>query len=664
MRFHKAGIWRGLGVAAIALAVFSPIGAQRSTQQIAIQVNQPGAEISPNMFGLFFEDINFGADGGLYPERIKNRSFEFTEPLAGWSKIDNFAGQGELIVRSDDGLNEDNPHYLRLHVVDPAGFGITNAGFRGIGVRAGDEYVFSAWVRTSGTGPKAIHATLVGTGARKLGDASLTSFGDHWKKYEAVLKASATEPRAQIQLTFDGTGDIDLDMISLFPRNTWKNRANGLRPDLVQLLADMKPGFLRFPGGCIVEGRRLALRYQWKKTIGDLSERRAIVNRWNDEFSATRPTPDYYQSFGLGFYEYFQLAEDIGASPLPILNCGMACQFNSSELAPMDQLDPYIQDALDLIEFANGGLDTKWGGLRAAMGHPEPFHMKMIGVGNEQWGAAYLERYKVFNTAIKSKHPEITIITSAGPFPEGPEFEYLWKNMRSLKADIIDEHYYRAPQWFLDHADRYDKYDRNGPKVFAGEYAAQSVAVASPENRNTWGTALAEAAFMTGLERNADVVRMASYAPLFAHVDAWQWTPDLIWYDNLRSYGTPNYYVQKLFSTNLGSRILPVTIGGSAQNAQNGIYASASLGEKTGEVILKAVNSSNKAWPVRVSLGNTPPKGTARVVALAAGDLKAENSLDKPKSVAPVERNIPISAGGIEMTLQPYSLTVLRTPAR
>jgi alpha-N-arabinofuranosidase len=664
MPFQMIGIWRGLGVAAIALFPFCPIGAQRSPEVIGIHVNQPGARIAPEMFGIFFEDINFGADGGLYPERIKNRSFEFSEPLAGWSKIDNFAGQGELIIRSEDGLNEDNPHYLRLHIVDPAGFGISNAGFRGIGVRANDEYVFSAWVRVAGTGPKTMRATLLGAGRTKVGEATLIGFGGGWKKYEAVLKASATDPRAQIQLTFDGTGDIDLDMISLFPRNTWKNRPNGLRADLVQLLADMKPGFLRFPGGCIVEGRRLALRYQWKKTIGDISGRRAIVNRWNDEFSATRPAPDYYQSFGLGFYEYFQLAEDIGASPLPILNCGMACQFNSSELVPIDQLDPYIQDALDLIEFANGGPDTKWGGLRSAMGHPEPFHMKMLGVGNEQWGPAYLERYKVFNNAIKSKHPEITIITSAGPFPEGPDFEYLWKNMRTLKADIIDEHYYRAPQWFLDHADRYDKYDRNGPKVFAGEYAAQTAAVASTANRNTWGAAMAEAAFMTGLERNADLVRMASYAPLFAHVDEWQWTPDLIWYDNLRSYGTPNYYVQKLFSTNLGSRILPVTIGGSPQNAQKGLYASASLDEKSGEVILKAVNSGDAARAVKVLLGGMPPKRNSRAMVLASGNLKAENSLDQPKNVAPVESNVAVTADGVELSLQPYSLTVLRMPVR
>jgi alpha-L-arabinofuranosidase len=664
MRFYRHASLCAAAVAVLTFCLLSPSCAQRPAQSIAIAAGQPGAEISPSMFGVFFEDINFAADSGIYPERVKNRSFEFTEPLAGWSKIDNFSGDGQLYARAEGGLNEDNPHYLRVHVVEPAGFGVVNTGFRGMGVEAGKEYVFSAWVRAQGAGPQTVRAVVTGPKGAKVGEAALTGFGGAWKRYETVLKSSSTEPKAQLQLIFSDKGDIDLDMISLFPKETFKNRPNGLRPDLGQLLADMKPGFLRFPGGCIVEGRRLAVRYQWKKTIGDVSERRTVINRWNDEFSATRPTPDYFQSFGLGFYEYFQLAEDIGASPLPILNCGMACQFNSNELVPMDQLGPYIQDALDLIEFANGATSTKWGGLRAKLGHPAPFGMKMIGVGNEQWGADYTERYQAFTKAIKGKYPEIMIITGAGPFPEGKEFDYLWAKNRELKADFVDEHYYRPPQWFLDHSDRYDRYDRNGPKVFAGEYAAQTVEVASTENRNSWGAAMAEAAFMTGLERNADLVRMASYAPLFAHVDGWQWTPDLIWYDNLRAYGTPNYYVQKLFANNVGSRILPVTIDGAARNAQSGLYASAALDDKTGEVILKTVNSTNAAKSVRLSLGSTAAKGSARSMVLASGDLKAENRLDEPRKIAPVESTVAISGSAAELTLPAYSLTVVRIPVR
>lgn len=647
----------GLASASFLVLLYAQSSDPTSVENISIQANQPGAAIPSTLFGVFFEDINFAADGGLYPELVKNRSFEFTEPLNGWSK--NFASEGQLLALSEGGLNENNPHYLRLRSESPNGFSVTNSGFRGMGVQAGADYVFSAWVRVPGNaGPKTLKASLLGAGGRgggrggNLGEGALSGFTGQWKRYETVIRASATIPNARLQLSVTEPGDIDLDMVSLFPKDTWKNRPNGLRRDLVQLLADMKPGFIRFPGGCIVEGRRLALRYQWKKTIGDLSDRRTIINRWNDENA--RVAPDYFQSFGLGFYEYFQLAEDIGASPLPILNCGMACQFNSGEMAQLDQLKEYIQDALDLIEFANGGANTRWGGLRASLGHPAPFHLKMIGIGNEQWGQAYIDRFKVFSAVIKANYPDIKLVSSAGPAPGGAQFDFLWGQMRALKADIVDEHYYQPPQWFLDNSHRYDNYDRKGPKVFAGEYAARVA-----ESRNTWGAAMAEAAFMTGLERNSDVVRMASYAPLFAHVDAWQWAPDLIWFDNLRSFGTPSYYVQKLFAANLGSRILPVSMG-----AQNGLYLTASLDEKTGEVIVKAVNSGKVARPVKIALAGAASTGAAKAIILSSDDLAAENSLDKPSNVAPVERSIAVSRSGVDVTLPAYSLIVLRVPTR
>jgi alpha-L-arabinofuranosidase len=327
---------------------------------------------------------------------------------------------------------------------------------------------------------------------------------------------------------------------------------------MVQKLADLKPGFMRFPGGCIVEGSELSRRYQWKTTIGPVEDRKLIINRWNYEFKH-RPTPDYFQSFGLGFFEFFQLCEDIGARPLPILNCGMACQFNTGQLVSLDQLDPYIQDALDLIEFANGDASTPWGARRAAMGHPAPFNLHMLGVGNEQWGPQYIERYTIFAKALKAKHPDVLLVSAAGPSPADDRFQFLWPRLRELNADIIDEHCYANPVWFLSNSDRYDHYDRNGPKVFMGEYAAQSIAIVSPNNRNNLDCALAEAAYMTGLEHNADVVRMASYAPLFANIDAWQWTPNLIWADSLHVYGTPNYYAQQLFMHNRGDAVLPVS---------------------------------------------------------------------------------------------------------
>jgi len=543
-----------------ALAGFSPLS-RSATVSMTIQAGQPGPEINPAMWGIFFEDINFGADGGLYAELIKNRGFEFPDPMMGWTKISPSLAQGQLTIRDDSPFNPANPKYLRIQSEGTAHFGVGNEGFRGIGVSQGETYDFSVQIRNV-QGTPVLKVNLVGNDGAMLDSVSLKDFSPGWKGYKAELHPNATDPKARLALMLDNAGTVDVDMVSLFPRHTWKDRPGGLRADMVRMLADLKPGFMRFPGGCIVEGSQLDRRYQWKNTILPLPERKLLVNRWNYEFEH-RPTPDYYQSFGLGFFEFFQLCEDIGAQPLPILNCGMACQFNSGELAPLDQLGPYIQDALDLIEFANGPADSVWGAKRAAMGHPAPFHMAMMGVGNEQWGPQYIERYAAFAKVFKEKHPEIMLVTDSGPSPADERFQFLWPKLRELKADIVDEHCYDLPTWFFTNNHRYDQYDRNGPKVFMGEYAAQSVEVVSPKNRNTLECALAEAAYMTGLERNADVVRMASYAPLFANADAWQWTPNLIWVDNLRVYGTPDYYVQQLFSRNRGDRVLPVQLSGA-----------------------------------------------------------------------------------------------------
>lgn len=639
---------------------------------IKVQVDQPGGDISPTMFGIFFEDINFGADGGLYPERVKNRSFEFPEPMMAWKEIDRQGSKGTITVLESNPINTNNSHYLHLEVENAgAGFGVTNEGFRGIGVKRGEAYTFSVYARISEHAqragdtrtierrPMVLRIELEDENGRNLGNATISGLTTNWKKYAITLRPSATSLKARLNILAVGGGAVDIDIASLFPKSTWNNRENGLRADLVQLLKDMKPGFLRFPGGCIVEGRYLKTRYQWKTTIGDIADRHLIINRWNDEFKH-KPAPDYYQSFGLGFYEYFQLSEDIGAQPLPIINCGMACQFNSSELVPLDELDPYIQDALDLIEFANGPVDSSWGHLRAQMGHPAPFNLKMLGVGNEQWGPQFIERYQQFAKVLKQKHPEITLISDSGPSPNDDRFSFLWTKLRDLNADIVDEHYYMAPGWFLANSDRYDNYPRTGPKVFAGEYAAQSVGIASPDNKNNWECALAEAAFVTGLERNADVVRMASYAPLFAHVDAWQWTPDLIWFDNLRSYGTPNYYVQKLFSTNKGTHMLPVWIDGSSKNGKDKLYVSAAFDKPAGEVILKIVNAETSPREVTINLsGARAVKKVGQAYVLTSSDLKAENSFDGPTRVSPVKRQLPV-AGEFNYTFAPSSLTVLR----
>ncbi len=654
----------------VLMAIQTPLTAAQSntTGTITVQVDKPGAAIPSTQFGIFFEDINFGADGGLYPERVKNRSFEFPVALMGWQKIEGNGAKGTLTVSDQNPINANNPHYLHVGVeTAAAAFGLSNEGFRGIGVQKDAQYVFSVFARRDESSPITLRAELVDASGKSLGQAKLGSFTDQWRKNSVTLRATATEAKARLNVFIEGRGSIDLDEVSLFPKDTWKNRPNGLRSDLVQLLSDLKPGFVRFPGGCIVEGRDLKERYQWKTTIGNVAERKLIINRWNVEFKSRNPdraAADYYQSFGLGFYEYFQLCEDIGAQALPILNCGMACQFNSNELAPLDQLDPYIQDALDLIEFANGSVATKWGRRRAELGHPAPFNMKLLGVGNEQWGPQYVERYEPFAKAIKAKHPNITLISSAGPSPQGERFDFLWGKLKTLNADVIDEHYYMPPKWFLENAGRYDNYPRTGPKVFAGEFAAHVPAKGRPDRPNNLEAAIAEAAFMTGLERNADVVPMASYAPLFGHVEAWQWSPNLIWFDNLRSFGTPSYYVQKLFSTNRGTNVLPVLLDGSPKNAQKELYASASLDKRTGEVILKVVNASASTREVSIILAGAGKVGKAgKAFVLANADLTVENSLNATTKIAPMERQLAISSNPFTYTLAANSLTVLRVPS-
>ncbi|MDO9373492.1 MAG: alpha-L-arabinofuranosidase C-terminal domain-containing protein, partial [Ferruginibacter sp.] len=474
------------------------------------------------------------------------------------------------------------------------------------------------------------------------------------------LVSSDSSLKGRFNIRFKGAGSIDLDMISLFPTDTWKNRPGGMRADMIQLLADLKPGFIRFPGGCIVEGHDLSVRYQWKKTIGPVEDRQLIINRWNSEF-AHRPAPDYFQTFGLGFFEYFQLAEDIGAAPLPILNCGMACQFNTAELVPIDQLDPYVQDALDLIEFANGDASTKWGKVRSDMGHPASFNLKMMGVGNENWGPQYVERLGIFMKAIKARYPDFKLISSSGTDPNGERFDYLNTELRKLNADIIDEHYYRRPEWFLANAARYDNYPRNTAKIFAGEYAAQSDKTVSIDNKNNAQTAIAEAAFMTGLERNAAVVNLASYAPLFAHIDGWQWTPDLIWVNNLQSYGTPNYYVQKLYSVNKGTHVVSALAQGKALTGQDSLYASAVIDRNTNEVIIKLVNASGKQQTKSISLnGAKKLASSGNLTVLQTKDLTTVNSFSTPTEMAPIESTVAIKGKQLELVAPPYSFSVLR----
>lgn len=638
----------------------------QQTGDIIVNAANKIAEVQPTMWGVFFEDINLGADGGMYAELVKNRSFEFSRPLMGWKQEGKQVNEGSFLVINRGFAAEKNPRFLRVSGsnAERGQLGLSNEGFRGMGIKSGLQYDFSVWYRQPEKG-MTLHLELLDEKGSVIGSSSFhPEATNEWKQGSVSFVSSATTPRGSFRIWFEGKGQLDLDMISLFPTDTWKGRKGGLRADMIQMLADMKPGFVRFPGGCIVEGHDLGVRYQWKKTIGPVEQRQQIINRWNTEF-AHRPTPDYYQTFGLGFFEYFQMSEDIGAEPLPILNCGMACQFNTAEVVPMDQLEPYVQDALDLVEFANGDVSTPWGKVRAEMGHPAPFNLKYIGVGNENWGPQYVERLKVFTKAIKEKYPDIRIVNSSGTDPEGERFEYLNAELRKMGADIIDEHYYRRPEWFLANAARYDNYPRTGSKVFAGEYAAQSDKTVSIHNRNNWLTAMAEAAFLTGLERNAAVVHMASYAPLFAHVDGWQWTPDLIWVDNLRVYGTPNYYVQKLFSTNKGTQVVTALSNGKPLTGQDSLYASAVLDEKAGELVVKIVNASaNKVQKNLVIQGARAGSPTASLAVLKGEDLSTVNTLDQPRTVAPAHSTIRVKGKNLAIPLAPYSLTVLRVKVK
>lgn len=640
------------------------VNAQRK-KTFTVKLDSPIATVQPTMWGVFFEDINLGADGGIYAELIKNRSFEFTKPLMGWKILGNPQTEGDFTLVNRSEVNTNNPRYLKvmLHQNTKGSIGINNEGFRGMGIKQGLRYDFSLLYKQLGSGNNKLFIELENEQNEKIGESSISleTTGDNWKKQAVSFNATATALKATLNIWFEGDGEIDMDMVSLFPTDTWKNRPGGMRADMIQLLADMKPGFIRFPGGCIVEGFDLEHRYQWKKTIGPIEERQLLINRWNNEF-AHRPTPDYFQTFGLGFFEYFQLAEDIGAEPLPILNCGMACQFNSAELASINQLDQYVQDALDLIEFANGGVSTSWGKKRAELGHPAPFNVKMMGVGNENWGPQYIERLKIFTKAIKAKYPDFKIVNSSGTDPDGERFNYLNTALREMNADIIDEHYYRKPEWFFSNASRYDHYPRNGSKIFGGEYAAQSDHTVSVDNKNNWLTALSEAAFMTGLERNADVVSMASYAPLFAHFDGWQWTPDLIWVNNLESYGTPDYYVQKLFSTNKGTNVVPVTLGNDAVTGQDSLYASAVIDVNTKEVIIKIVNASAREQLSVINFeGGKKLSSTAKAIVLKSDDLNSINSFQKPRQVFPEEMPVAVKGKTISFSVAPYSFNVLKT---
>ena len=619
------------------IAASSLLGAYAQTHTFDVNTKKVGAKVQPTMYGIFFEDINYAADGGLYGELVKNRSFEFPDALMGWKAF------GKFEVKND-GPFERCPHYVVLGYSghNDAATGLQNEGYFGIGIEKGEDYRFSVWAKAV-SGDATVEVSLVDESTmdehQEFATAKLKVSGNEWKKYELVLKPAKTVQKANLRLLLKGKNSVALEHVSLFPKHTFKDRDNGMRRDLAQALYDLHPGVFRFPGGCIVEGSSLEQRYQWKNSIGPVENRPLNGNRWLSTFNY-RLFPDYYQSYGLGFYEYFLLSEDIGAEPLPVLNVGMACQYqnwnNPKAHVPVDSLQPYIQDCLDLIEFANGDVNTTWGKKRAEMGHPAPFNLKFLAVGNEQWDNLYYERLRPFVKAIKAKYPNIKLIGTSGPDSEGKMFDKGWKAMKELKADLVDEHFYRDEHWFLSHGLRYEGYDRKGPKVFAGEYACHG----KGKKWNHFETSLYEAAFMTDLERNADVVDMATYAPLFAHVDGWQWRPDMIWYDNTRMFKTVSYYVQQMYACNKGTNVLPLTMNGKAvagQEGQDGLFASAVVDKQKGEVIVKVANTSDKTQEVTLNLNGLKGSRSASLTTLQCDNMDAENTLDNPNKIRPVE---------------------------
>ena len=643
----------------ISICLTVALSAQQ-THNLIIDTKNPIAEVSPTMWGIFFEDINFAADGGIYAELVKNRSFEFNNPLVGWHAIDLNINKGELLPINRSEPNTGNHRFLRINKANSnKPFGLRNEGFRAMGFRQGETYHFYIMARKM-QNDLSLTVELTNNEGNTIGTAQFEGFTSEWKEYTVSLTSSETVEKGGLRIMFEGDGAIDIDMVSLFPEKTWKNRPKGLRSDLIELLDGLNPGFVRFPGGCIVEGYDLINRYQWKNTVGPIEDRLLLKSRWMDEFRH-RLAPDYYQSYGIGFYEYFLLSEDLGAEPLPILNCGMACQFNSKEVVAMDELGPYIQDALDLIEFANGNTKTTWGKLRAEMGHPEPFNLKYMGIGNEQWGPQYIERYAEFHKILKEKHPEIILISAAGPTTDERN-TYLWEELKKLNAEIIDEHYYKPPQWFLENANRYDSFDRKGPKVFAGEYASHvNTENKAPEARNNWQAALTEAAFMTGLERNADVVVMTAYAPLFAHKEAWQWNPDLIWFNNLESMPTPNYFVQQVFSLNKGDKVHPITENGQALIGQDSLYASTTFDIQNRQLLIKLVNVSKSAKKVAIKTTGSKVAGNSKMIIESfSGELNTfnevggQNNFEKQVSAISYKNSLP------QIEIKPLSLNVVK----
>ena len=639
--------------------------APATRETATITVSQPGKKISTDLFGVFFEDINYAADGGLYAELIQNRSFEYstTEQLAwnsftAWEFTTRDGGRGSVKISDAVPVHPNNPHCAVIETESP-GAGLVNGGFDGIAVQAGEHYVFSMFARQLFTGkhwggkgvlenPARFIVRLETKDRVPLGEALVEISGRDWQRVAATITATNSDASARLVLLSQTRGGVALDEISLFPQKTFHNRANGLRADLASAIAELHPKFMRFPGGCLVHGHGLGNLYRWKDSIGPVEQRRGQENLWG-----------YHQSLGLGYFEFFQFCEDIGAKALPVVPAGVCCQNADNQGGtgqrglPLDAMPAYIQDVLDLIEWANGPTNSTWGAKRGAAGHPESFHLQYLGIGNEEHiTPVFQERFQLVFDAVNKAPPEITVIGTVGPFHSGEDFEAGWKIANEINVPIVDEHYYEKPAWFWSNLQRYDGYDRAKSKVYLGEYAAHD------DGRvNTLRSALAEAAYMTSLERNGDVVQLSSYAPLLAKQGRTQWRPDLIYFDNSKILLTANYYVQQMFGQNPGDLYFP---GGTAATT---LQFSCVQEAQTGDVILKLVNVASNSILAHVNLAafdSIKPQATRTVL---AGSLATANSFAQPEAIQPVAAEFTV-AKAFSVEAPACSLSVLRIRTR
>lgn len=637
----------------------------------SLTANGTSKAISPLLMGIFFEDINYAADGGLYGELIQNRDFEYDPSengTEGWGPGFAWRVEGDKIdfsIATDDPIHPNNPHYAKLDVrggiatlINNGGNAFVNSGYDGISVTKGDHYRLRFKARVNKRMPMEFDIVAEATG-RKLAVAKLTLKPSRdWKDYEVMLTPDEHCSSASLHIIPKNNGVVDLDMVSLFPVNTFKGRENGLRADLAQTLADLKPRFMRFPGGCVAHGNGLDNIYDWKGSIGKLEERKPLYNLWG-----------YHQTRGLGYHEYFQFCEDIGAEPLPVLAAAVPCQnsgrrsqyshdslttFGQQGGLPMDSLDTYIQDLLDLIEYANGPTTSEWGRKRAEAGHPEPFNLKYIGIGNEDMiTEVFEERFKKINSAVKKAYPDITVVGTVGPFYEGSDYTEGWRLAKDEKVDMVDEHYYVDPAWLIYNQDYYDNYDRNGTKVYLGEWAAHL-----PGRPSNMETALAEALYLTAVERNGDVVSMSSYAPLLAKDNHTQWRPDLIYFSNTDVRPTTDYHTMRLYGENSGSKYVNAALQVNTANekARARVGASVTEDETTGDVIIKMVNLLPVETEMEVDLRKYYPEGQGALKSIRT--VMSGQPADTKPSIKTDRVGIP--SPHFNIPLQPYSFTVIR----